>query len=222
MSKSRGNVVNPDEFIEAYGADSLRLYEMFMGPLDQAKPWQTSGIQGMRRFVDRVYSVATGSLSDGDGDLETRKWVHRTIKKVTLDIEALRFNTAISAMMVLTNHLMTLKPPPRTAVEVLVRLISPFAPHLAEELWSALAHPPPIVDHEWPGYDEALTVDEVIELAVQVNGRVRGRIELPRDADSQRAQQLAVADPNVKKHMAGKTLKKFIYVPGRIANLIVG
>ena len=183
MSKSRGNVVNPDDVVAEFGADSLRVYEMFMGPLEQVKPWQTSGIQGVRRFLDRVHKVATGTLTDAAMDDETAKLVHRTVKKVTEDIEALRLNTAISAMMILTNHLNGLGAAPKEAVERLVLCLSPLAPHLAEELWATLGHEPSIANANWPTWDEALCVDDVVEIAVQVNGKVRGRVMLARDAD---------------------------------------
>jgi leucyl-tRNA synthetase len=221
MSKSRGNVVNPDDVVEEFGADSLRLYEMFMGPLEQSKPWQTSGLQGMRRFLDRVHAVAHRPLVDGAIEGDTAKLVHRTVKKVTDDIEALRFNTAISAMMILANHLAGQSSPHREAVEKLVLCLSPYAPHLAEELWCAMGHAASIADAAWPSYDEALTVDDVVELAVQVNGRVRGRLQVSREAEAEQVREAALQEPNVAKHVEGRAVKKFIYVPGRIANLIV-
>ncbi len=222
MSKSRGNVVNPDDVVAEFGADSLRIYEMFMGPLEQVKPWQTSGIQGVRRFLDRVHKVATGQISDAAMDEETAKLVHRTVKKVTEDIEALRMNTAISAMMILTNHLNGLEAAPKEAVEKLVLCLSPFAPHLAEELWGELGHKPSIANVDWPTWDEALCIDDVVEIAVQVNGKVRGRVSLARDADEAAARSAALADENVQKFIEGKSVKKLIYKPGRILNVIVG
>ena len=221
MSKSRGNVVNPDVVVAEFGADSLRVYEMFMGPLEQTKPWQTSGIQGVRRFLDRVHQVATRPLSDAPMDTETAKLVHRTVKKVGDDIEQLRFNTAVSAMMILTNHLAGLESPPRAAVERLVSILAPFAPHLSEELWTVLGHAPTIADVEWPAYDPALIEDEEVEIAVQVNGRVRGRVRLARTASEQAAREGALQDENVRKFVEGKTERKLIYVPGRVLNFIV-
>ena len=221
MSKSRGNAVNPDEVVEELGADSLRLYEMFMGPLEQTKPWQTSGMQGARRFLDRVHALGTRELTSAAMDLETLKLVHKTLKKVGEDIEGLRFNTAISAMMILTNRLTALDAPPREAVEKLVLMLSPFAPHLAEELWEQLGHPPAIANVEWPKYDPALCIDETIEIAVQVNGKVRGRITLARDANEEQARDAALDDANVKRFIGDKNVKKVVYVPGRILNLIV-
>jgi leucyl-tRNA synthetase len=223
MSKARGNVVNPDDVVREFGADSLRLYEMFMGPLEAVKPWQTSGIQGVRRFLDRVYAVANGPLGDGAPDEATERLVHKTVKKITDDIEGLRFNTAVSAMMILTNHLNGLEPPPRRAVEKLVLLLSPFAPHLAEELWSGpLGHAPSIAGVDWPTYDERLTVDESAEIAVQVNGKVRGRVVVPRDAGEGAVKEAALADAAVQRALADKSIRKVVYVPGRIINLIVG
>ena len=222
MSKARGNVVNPDDVVRDHGADSLRVYEMFMGPLEQVKPWQTSGIQGVRRFLDRVHAIGTRPVAEEAMDGETAKLVHRTVKKVGEDIEALRLNTAVSAMMILANHLNGFERPPREAVEKLVLLLSPYAPHLAEELWSVLGHAPSIADAPWPSYDPALTVDAVVEMPVQVNGKVRGRVTLPRDADEAAARAAALADENVQKHVGQKSVKKLIYVPGRILNVIVG
>ncbi|MEP7048990.1 MAG: leucine--tRNA ligase [Pseudomonadota bacterium] len=221
MAKSRGNSVNPDGVVDEFGADSLRLYEMFMGPLEQAKPWQASGIQGVRRFLDRVHHIASRPLSDAALDLETAKLVHRTVQKVGEDIVGLRLNTAISAMMILVNHLNGFEQPPRAAVERLLLCLSPFAPHLAEELWSQLGHAPSIANAPWPAFDIALCVDDVLEIAVQVNGKVRGRAALARDADEAAARAAALADPNVSKFLDGKTLKKLVYVPGKILNFIV-
>ncbi|HXJ32557.1 MAG TPA: leucine--tRNA ligase [Candidatus Eisenbacteria bacterium] len=221
MSKSRGNVINPDDVVHQAGADALRVYEMFMGPLEQVKPWQTAGLQGVRRFLDRVHVVATRTASNAIDD-ETKRLVHRTVKKVTDDIAAMRFNTAVSAMMILTNHLQALDHPPREALEKLVLCLSPYAPHLAEELWERLGHTPSIADHPWPTYDPALCVDDQIEIAVQVNGRVRGRITVARDTPEAVARDLALGDEGAKPFLEGKTVKKIVYVPGRIVNLIVG
>jgi leucyl-tRNA synthetase len=221
MSKSRGNVVNPDGVIAEAGADSLRVYEMFMGPLEQTKPWQTSGIQGARRFLDRVYAICTRPLSDEQPVLETRKLMHRTLKKVGDDIDSLRLNTAVSSMMILSNHLNGFEQPPRQAVEILVLCLSPFAPHLAEELWERLGHAPSIANVAWPSFDPTLIIDDEIEIAVQVNGKVRGRARLSRTASEIDARAAALADENVTKFLAGKPEKKLIYVPGRVLNFIV-
>ncbi|HWA74859.1 MAG TPA: leucine--tRNA ligase [Polyangiaceae bacterium] len=222
MSKSRGNVINPDGVVQEHGADSLRIYEMFMGPLEQTKPWQTSGIQGTRRFLDRVYNLATRELSTATPELETQKLMHRTLKKVGDDIESLRLNTAVSQMMIFSNHLNGFEHPPRAAVEVLVLCLSPFAPHLAEELWERLGHAPSIAHVPWPAFDPTLIVDDDVEIAVQVNGKVRGRARLSRTASESEARSAALADENVSKFLVGKTEKKLIYVPGRALNFIVG
>jgi len=221
MSKSRGNVVNPDEVVDEYGADALRVYEMFMGPLEQVKPWQTAGLQGVRRFLDRVWVLGQRPTADTIDD-ETRRIVHKTVKKVTDDVESLRFNTAISAMMILTNHLHGFDHPAREAMDALVRCLAPFAPHVAEELWERLGHQPSIANVPWPTYDAALCIDAEIEIAVQVNGKVRGRITVARDASEETARTLALADEGAKPHLEGKTVRKVIYVPGRIVNVIVG
>jgi leucyl-tRNA synthetase len=221
MSKSRGNVVNPDGVIAEFGADSLRVYEMFMGPLEQMKPWQTAGIQGVRRFLDKVDQVASRELEPGEGSEETRKLLHRTVKKVGNDIDSLRFNTAVSEMMILTNHLAKLERPPRGAVEKLTLCLAPFAPHLAEELWSRLGHEPSIAEAEWPSFDPALCEDDEREIGVQVNGKVRGRVLLAVNAPEDAAREAGLADPNVAKFIEGKTLRKVVYVPGKILNFIV-
>jgi leucyl-tRNA synthetase len=223
MSKARGNVVNPDDIVKGYGADALRGYEMFMGPLEQVKPWQTAGIEGVRRFLDRAWNVATGPLSaSADAyDEETRRLVHKTVRKVTLDIEGLRLNTAISAMMILVRHLGGLPQVPREAVETLALILSPFAPHLGEEIWQRLGHPESLAYAPWPQFDPDLVRDHAAEIGVQVNGRVRGTVTLPLDADVETATAAALAEPRVASHLEGKKLRKVIYVKGKILNFIL-
>jgi len=221
MAKSRGNVVNPDTVIDEHGTDALRVYEMFMGPLEQMKPWQTSGIHGVRRFLDRVDALAGRELLPGPMDEQTAKLVHRTVKKVSEDIDALRLNTAVSAMMILTNHLTSLAALPREALEKLVLCLAPFAPHLGEELWERLGHPASVANAPWPEFDPALCVDDSVEIGVQVNGKVRGRVTLALDATEQDAKAAGLADPNVAKFVEGKTVIKMIYVAGKILNFIV-
>ncbi|HTJ81158.1 MAG TPA: leucine--tRNA ligase [Polyangiaceae bacterium] len=220
MSKARGNVVNPDDIVKAHGADCLRMYEMFMGPLEAVKPWQSAQISGVVRFRDRVWATCTRATDAKSGE-ETLRLVHKTIKKVTEDIEALSFNTAISAMMVLTNHLNGLEAVPRDAAEKLVLILSPFAPHIAEELWSLLGHSGSLAHVAWPAFDPALVVDDVIELPVQVNGKVRGKVTLKKDATEAEAKELGLAADGVGAAIAGKPIKKVIYVPGRILNFVV-
>jgi leucyl-tRNA synthetase len=224
MSKARGNVVNPDDVVREFGADALRVYEMFMGPLEQVKPWQTSGMEGARRFLERTWTVATGSLTSEPSEYDdaTRRLVHKTIRKVTLDIEALRFNTAISAMMILVRHLGGLAKAPRQAVETLTLLVSPFAPHLGEEIWQRLGHSASLAFAPWPEFDPLLVKEDVVEIGVQVNGKLRGTITIAIDADEATAREAALAEPRVLAHVEGKTVKKFIYVRGKIVSFIVG
>jgi leucyl-tRNA synthetase len=221
MSKARGNVVNPDEIVQSHGADAMRLYEMFMGPLEAVKPWQTAQIQGVVRFRDRLWSVclrpAVGEMDDA-----TRRLLHRTIKKVTTDLDAMAFNTAIAALMVLVNEVAALPAPPREVVHALVLMVSPFAPHIAEELWARLGHPESLAWEPWPTWDERWCVDDVIEVPVQVNGKVRGRVQLARDASEADARTAALAADHVAAHLAGKVVRKFVYVPEKIVNLVVG
>jgi leucyl-tRNA synthetase len=220
MSKSRGNVVNPDDVIEEFGADSLRLYEMFMGPLQADKPWQTAGIQGVARFLDRVNSLAP-RCTGAQLDLETSKLMHRTVKKVGADFDALHFNTTVSALMIFVNHLAGLEQPPRAAFETLLLCLAPLAPHLAEELWHAVGHDTSITRAAWPSYDPALCVDDTVEVPVQVNGKVRGRILLPNDAKEEDARSIALAEPGVRASLEGKTVVKVVYVPKRVLNIVV-
>jgi len=221
MSKSRGNVVNPDDIVKSHGADSLRLYEMFMGPLEAVKPWQTSAIEGVRRFLERTWATCT-NVKDDAPDEETRRLVHKTIKKVGEDIEQLRFHTAIAAMMVLVKHLAALKGTPREAAKALTLLVSPFAPHLGEELWQRLGAKTSLAYEPWPAFDPALVKDDVVEIGVQVNGKARASVAIAVDADEETAKAAALADPKVQQFTEGKALKKVIYVKGRILNLIVG
>jgi len=239
MSKSRGNVVNPDDIVDTHGADALRLYEMFMGPLEAVKPWQTSQVSGVVRFQNKLYNIvkavaATSDEQDKGGDgmtEETRRLLHKTMKKVTNDIESMSFNTAISSMMVLTNHLQSIisegnggdkaSLPSRVAVEALVIMVSPFAPHLAEECWSMLGHDSSLAFFPWVIYDEELCVENVVSIGVQVNGKVRGAIEISKDADQESAMTEAMNLERVKAQLEGKDLKRIIYVPGKILNLVV-
>lgn len=221
MSKSRGNVVNPDHVVKAHGADVLRLYEMFMGPLEAVKPWQMDQIQGVARFRDKVWALGQRPTTDAIEE-PTRRLLHKTLKKVSGDIESLAYNTAISAMMVLANHLTELAAVPREAMRAFALILSPFAPHLGEELWRLLGSETSLAHEPWPTWDEALCIDDVIEMAVQVNGKVRGRVTLSRVASEDDAKRAALAADGVGAFTAGKTVKKFIYVPGKIVNIVVG
>jgi len=221
MSKSRGNVVNPDDVVKSHGADTLRVYEMFMGPLESTKPWQTANIEGARRFLDRVWNVCTGPLADEAGDTATRRLVAKTVKKVSEDIEGMRFNTAISTMMILVKHLGALPAVPRDAARTFALLVSPFAPHLGEELWEQLGGTASLACEPWPSFDPELVKDDVVEIGVQVNGKLRGVVELAIDATQDTAMAAAHAAPNVASHLEGKTVKKVVYVAGKILNIIV-
>lgn len=223
MSKSRGNVINPDDVVSEHGADALRLYEMFMGPLEAVKPWQTNQLSGVVRFRDRVYSLVVSAVSLAEPEGEILREMHKTIKKVTTDIDALGFNTAISALMVFTNKLKELEgPPPRRAVETLVLLLSPFAPHVAEEAWQMLGHKQSLSKEPWPKYLEELCFDTTAIVAIQVNGKVRGKVELDKDLPQDAALAEALKQQSVLKYTDGKTLKKVIYVPGKIINVVLG
>ncbi len=232
MSKSRGNVVNPDEIVARYGADAFRLYEMFLGPLEQVKPWNTRGVEGTHRFLNRVWRLVAGSDADDGGHApaladvaptrEQQRSIHQTIAKVTEDIEAMRFNTAISSLMELTNAAYKWPQMPRAAAETLVLLLAPLAPHLAEELWQRLGSAESLAYHAWPVADPALVKADVLEIPVQVNGKVRGRISVPAEAQESEVIEIAKADQNVSKHLAGQSLKRAIYVRGRIVNFVIG
>ena len=237
MSKSRGNVINPDALVEEYGADSLRLFEMFMGPFDQVKPWSRTGVEGQYRFLGRVWRLAIDENQEGEyvisPDLEDieltpaqLRVAHATIKKVSEDIEAFAFNTAISQMMVFTNEFVNAKPRPVAALRILLPLLSPFAPHLAEELWSRLAAKFPGFEgaaskQTWPVHEEKFLVVDEIEYGVQVNGKVRDRITVPKDATEAEIEAAARASEKVIAEATGKTIAKVIVVKGKLVNIVV-
>ncbi|KAK9814523.1 hypothetical protein WJX72_007308 [[Myrmecia] bisecta] len=221
MSKSRGNVINPDDVVSTCGADSLRLYEMFMGPLRDTKVWNMKGVDGVYRFLGRAYRLVTGPTTDEAPSRDQLRTLHATIKRVTEDIEELRFNTGISAMMEFVNAANKWQSRPCTALEPFVLLLAPYAPHLAEELWQVLGHQESLAYATWPEYDPALLVDDNINLPVQVNGKLRGTIEVPKDISQEEAVALAAGLPAVVKITEGKPPKKTIFVPGRILNFIV-
>jgi leucyl-tRNA synthetase len=232
MSKSRGNVINPDDVVNQYGADSLRLYEMFMGPLEATKPWSMRGVEGVYRFLGRVWRLFVDERSEEDARLaesvkdvpperETLRKLHQTIQKVTGDLDGMRFNTAIAAMMEFTNHLTPLAVRPRSALEPFVLLLSPFAPHLAEELWHILGHEETLAYEPWPAFDPALVKEDSIEVPVQVNGKVRLRLTAPADVDEATLKALALADPKVHELLAGKEPRKVIVVPKKLVNIVV-
>ncbi|MCH7558780.1 MAG: leucine--tRNA ligase [Planctomycetes bacterium] len=229
MSKSRGNVVNPDKVIADYGADSMRLYEMFMGPLESIKPWNTQGVEGVYRFLQKAWRAIideeTGELDEmiqeAKADEATLRLLNQTIKKVGYDIETFGFNTAISAMMIFVNHLGKQTVRPKAVVEKFVLILAPFAPHIAEELWGRLGHTDSLVYEPWPEYDKELIKEKEIELAVQVNGKIKDRIVVATEADEEQIKQQALACEKVIASMAGKEAKKIIVIKSRLVNIVI-
>ena len=232
MSKSRGNVVTPDAVIADYGADSLRLYEMFMGPLEQMKPWSMKGVEGVHRFLARVWRLAMEENQEGEWVVSPAldevpmspaqaRVAHATIKKVTEDIRSLAFNTAISQMMVFTNEFVNASPRPLESLRILLPLLSPFAPHLAEELWQRLGFEGTASTQPWPVHDEALLVDNEVEVAVQVNGKVRDRIVVARDASKEAIEDAARSSAKVLEAVGSGTIVKVVVVPGKLVNVVV-
>ncbi|MBA3702212.1 MAG: leucine--tRNA ligase [Rubrobacteraceae bacterium] len=229
MSKSRGNVVNPQEYVDRFGSDALRGFLMFIGPWNEGGPWDGKGIEGVSRWLRRALSLVTGGDSSGGeadpADLERR--TNRLIKKITDDLEAFRFNTAIAALMEHTNYLLAVRGRVgddewHEALRTFVTVLSPFAPHHAEEMWAAMGEEYSVHEQAWPGYEEALIQATEITLIVQVNGKLRDRIEAPADISEETARELALSSARVRPHLEGKELRKSIYVPGRLVNLVVG
>ena len=232
MSKSRGNIVNPDDVITAYGADSFRCYEMFMGPLEQMKPWSMRGVEGVSRFLARVWRLMMSENQAGQWELsraiqdveltrEQQKILHATIKKVTEDIESLSFNTAISQMMIFVNAFTNLEAIPIAAMRPFLILLNPFAPHLTSELWQSLKLSGEITDQAWPNYDEKFLVEDEIEIVVQVNGKLRAAMKMPVAAGQEEMKTAALAIPKIQQFVAGKTIRKVVVVPKKLVNLVV-
>lgn len=230
MSKSRGNVINPDDVVSEYGADALRLYEMFMGPLEQVKPWSMEGVNGVYNFLGRVWRMIVddnaeqialhAAVCDDEPTEEQNRVLHKTIKAVTEDVDKLSFNTAIARMMEFTNFFTKLDRRPRAVLEPFLLLLSPFAPHVAEELWQALGHEKTLAYEPWPEFDEALLAEDTIEVPVQIKGKVRSKIHVPADADKATIEELARKDPRIIDLLAGKEVVKTVVVPGRLVNFV--
>jgi leucyl-tRNA synthetase len=231
MSKARGNVVNPDSVVRDFGADALRLYEMFMGPLEATKPWSTTGVNGVRGFLDRCWRLVVDERADAivpapqvcddpPSDDQLRE-IHRTIDKVTRDIESLSFNTAIAKMMEFVNFCTPLERRPRGILEPFVTILAPFAPHLAEELWEVLGRTAPVSLAAWPAVEERWLRDDTVEIPVQIQGKLRGRVVVPADADADAMKAAAVADPKIAEHLAGREIVKVVAVPGRMVNFVI-
>lgn len=227
MSKSRGNVINPDDVVKRLGADTLRLYEMFMGPLDASKPWSENGLEGSRRFLDRVWrlmvdengQVKSHVVDENDGTLD--KVYHQTVKKVTEDFEVMHFNTGISQMMVFVNEAMKAEILPKVYLKGFLQLLAPVAPHIAEELWEKLGETESIQKAPWPTYDESLLVENTVEVIFQVNGKIKARVEVPVDLDKETFEALARENTDVSAALEGKTVVKVITVPNKLVNIVV-
>ena len=219
MSKSLGNVVNPDEIVNTYGADTMRLYEMFMGDFEKAAPWSPNSIKGCKRFLDRTFNLQE-KVIDGGIRPEFESMIHKTIKKVTEDIETLKFNTAIAQLMTWLNDVEKCGSITKEEYRIYLMLLDPFAPHICEEIWENMGFGGMIVEQTWPEYDEAKCVDETVEIAVQITGKVRARINIPADATSEQAIAAAKADPTIAGLLEGKNVVKEIYVPGRLVNIV--
>ncbi|KAA9012703.1 leucine--tRNA ligase [Niallia endozanthoxylica] len=228
MSKSKGNVVNPDEIVDSHGADTLRLYEMFMGPLDGSIAWSANGVDGSRRFLDRIWRLFiedNGSLNskikENEKESNLEKIYHQTVKKVTEDYEGLRFNTAISQLMVFINEAYKAEVLPIHYMEGFVKLLSPIAPHISEELWEKLGHTDASIAYEaWPAYDEAKLKDDEIEIVIQINGKVKAKLVVPANTNKDALEQIAMDDDKVKAQIDGKTVRKVIAVPGKLVNIV--
>jgi leucyl-tRNA synthetase len=235
MSKSRGNVINPDAIIKEYGADSMRVYEMFMGPLEATKPWMTAGLIGVSRFLERLWAIGEkvegtdgkGMVSpvptDGKGracPAPTLKLLHKTIKKVTQDTSTLNFNTAISAMMIYSNELAKMDAVPAALWEPLVQMVGCYAPHLGEELWEKLGHTESLAKSRWPAWDEGLAADDEKTIIVQINGKVRDKFSVAAGTDKGELEKTAQSLPGVLKWTEGKAIKKVIVVPDKLVNIV--
>jgi leucyl-tRNA synthetase len=237
MSKSRGNIVNPDDVIDQHGADAFRCYEMFMGPLEQMKPWSTHGVEGVARFLARVWRLLMTENQAGKWELSPRikdvgatktqqKLLHATIKKVTEDIESFSFNTAISQMMIFVNAFTNVETVPLPAIRSFLILLNPFAPHLTSELWQTLNTTfsdarGDITEQSWPAYDERLLVEDEVEIVLQINGKLRDRVKMSIVATDEELKSAALTNPKIQERIAGKTVRNVIVVPKKLVNIVV-
>ena len=221
MSKSRGNVINPDEIIEEYGADTLRAYEMFIGDFEKSVPWSMNGVKGCRRFLERTWRLQEILIAGDCFSKESEVLMNKTIKKVSEDYESLKFNTGIAALMSLINHFNAIGKITKKEFEILLILLNPVAPHMTEELWETLGFNGMLNNAKWPEYDESKTVDDTIEMAVQINGKVRGTVKVSKDAKAEDVRNEAMKNDHIEEMLKGKNIVKEIYVPGRIYNLVV-
>lgn len=222
MSKSRGNVVNPDEMVDKYGADSFRLYEMFMGAFDQPIPWSTQGLNGMNRFMYRVWELQAKVSPSAPQDPDTTRIIHQTIRKVGDDVEHIKFNTAIAQLMTLSNHFGGLSAIAKVDFECYLRLLGPFAPHICEELWARLGHDTSLALEPWPVWDESKLVVDTITVALQVNGKLRAQMDVPAASGRDDLEKAALACEKISQYLAGKQVRKVIVVPGKLVNVVVG
>ncbi len=222
MSKSKGNVINPDDMVKEYGADSLRIYEMFMGPIDAAKPWDPKGIEGSKKFIDRVWRVLVESGKVKEQENKNLEHVyHYTVKKVTKDYEAMQFNTAISQMMIFINEAIKEDVIPKEYAEGFVKLLNPVAPHITEEIWEKLGHNKTISYEAWPTFDESKTVEDTIELPIQINGKLRANVEINKDEEEKVVKEKVHSNERIQEFIEGKEIVKEIYVPNRIYNIVI-
>jgi leucyl-tRNA synthetase len=236
MSKSRGNIVNPDDVIDQHGADAFRCYEMFMGPLEQMKPWSTHGVEGVARFLARVWRLLMTENQGGEWEISNKvqaidatkaqqKLLHATIKKVTADIESFSFNTAISQMMIFVNGFTNAEAIPLSVMRTFLILLNPFAPHISSELWERLSAEfgdarGDVTQQSWPAYDEGLLIEDEVEIVIQINGKLRDRIKMPIMATDEELKAVALSNPIVQDRLAGKAIRKVIVVPKKLVNIV--
>ncbi|MEK7095016.1 MAG: class I tRNA ligase family protein [Patescibacteria group bacterium] len=219
MSKSKGNVVNPDDIVKEFGADALRLFILFIGPFAEPAPWKRDGLVGMRRFIEKVLRLPE-IIADKESE-EITRCLHKTIKKVGEDIENMAFNTAVSSLMIFVNEVTSTGKITNDTLKKFLSVLSPFASHIAEEVWEKVGGKELVAEEVWPKYDSKLVVDDVVTIGVQVNGKVRGDITIAPTASESEARTIAEANENVAKHLSGNAIAKFVYVPGRIVNFVL-